>query len=99
MAMNVDPYKYRTNGNLSNSTRESAYERYIRRCAADNTDPIGYVEWLAEKGIWIRKDEVIRLLDQLSVSSFYGTLELKYECGAVVLCRKTETIKSVGEKQ
>ncbi len=33
------------------------------------------------------------LLRSLEQSRFYGTLELKFESGRVVLIRKTETIK------
>ena len=35
-------------------------------------------------------NEILRSLEQ---SRFYGTVELKFESGRVVLIRKTETIK------
>ena len=35
-------------------------------------------------------DEVLRTLER---SRFYGSVEIKYEAGRVVLLRKTETIK------
>jgi hypothetical protein len=37
--------------------------------------------------------ELIQLLRQLEQSRFYGSIELKYEAGRVVLIRKSETLK------
>lgn len=37
--------------------------------------------------------EVVSLLTNLEHERFYGSLELKFEAGRVVLVRKTETIK------
>jgi hypothetical protein len=37
--------------------------------------------------------ECVRLLDQLASSGFYGSVEIKFEAGRVVLLRKTETVK------
>ncbi len=37
------------------------------------------------------------VLTELERSRFYGSLEIKYEAGRVVLLRKTETIKPTGE--
>jgi hypothetical protein len=37
--------------------------------------------------------DVTRLLSQLQENHFYGSLELKFEAGCVVLLKKTETIK------
>lgn len=37
--------------------------------------------------------ELIQLLRQLEASRFYGSVELKYEAGRVVLIRKSETLK------
>jgi hypothetical protein len=34
-----------------------------------------------------------KLLAELEAARFYGSLELKYEAGRVVLIRKTETFK------
>ena len=36
---------------------------------------------------------VAQILRELESTSFYGTLEFKFEAGRVVLLRKTETIK------
>lgn len=36
---------------------------------------------------------LLTLLESLTKSRFYGTLELKFEAGNIVLCRKTQTIK------
>ncbi len=33
------------------------------------------------------------LIDDLQAGKFYGSLEIKFEAGNIVLCRKTETIK------
>lgn len=33
------------------------------------------------------------LIKSLVDSKFYGTLEIKFEAGKIVLCRKDETIK------
>ena len=40
-------------------------------------------------------DDVQHLLSDLGQKKFFGTLELKYEGGKVVLVRKTETIKLI----
>ena len=37
--------------------------------------------------------DVINLLHQLERSGIFGSIEIKMECGQVVLVRKTETIK------
>jgi len=37
--------------------------------------------------------ELTQLLRQLEEARFYGSLELKYEAGHVVLLKKTETLK------
>jgi len=37
--------------------------------------------------------QVISVLDDLEHSRFYGSLEMKFEAGKLVLLRKTETIK------
>ena len=37
--------------------------------------------------------ELIVLLRELEASRFYGSLELKYEAGKIVLVRKSETLK------
>jgi hypothetical protein len=34
------------------------------------------------------------ILRELQIASFYGSLELKFEAGRVVLMRKTETLKT-----
>jgi hypothetical protein len=36
---------------------------------------------------------ILQLLNDLSASSFWGSLELKFEAGRIVLVRKSETIK------
>lgn len=38
-------------------------------------------------------NELVQLLRQLEQVRFYGSLELKYEAGRVVLIRKSETLK------
>jgi hypothetical protein len=38
-------------------------------------------------------NELAQLLRQLELSRFYGSVELKYEAGRVVLIRKSETFK------
>lgn len=38
-------------------------------------------------------NELVQLLRQLEQSRFYGSVELKYEAGRVVLIRKSETFK------
>jgi hypothetical protein len=38
-------------------------------------------------------NELTQLLRQLEQSRFYGSVELKYEAGRIVLIRKTETFK------
>ena len=38
-------------------------------------------------------DELIALLHQLEAARFYGSIEVKFEAGNVVLVRKTETLK------
>ena len=38
-------------------------------------------------------DELIALLRRLEASGFYGSLEVKFETGRVVIIRKTETLK------
>jgi hypothetical protein len=38
-------------------------------------------------------NDLDRMLCQLEQDQFYGSLELKFEAGRVVLLRKTETIK------
>ena len=38
-------------------------------------------------------NEVLALLRQLETSFFYGSVELKYEAGTLVLVRKSETFK------
>jgi len=37
--------------------------------------------------------ELTQLIRELESSRFYGVLEIKFECGKIVLLRKTETIK------
>jgi len=41
----------------------------------------------------ITMDELIALLRRLEASGFYGSLEVKFETGRVVIIRKTETLK------
>ncbi len=41
----------------------------------------------------MQMNEPNQLLRQLEESRFYGSVELKYEAGRVVLVRKTETFK------
>ena len=36
---------------------------------------------------------IIKMIDELDRNRFYGSLEIKFEAGHVVLVRKTETIK------
>lgn len=38
-------------------------------------------------------ESIRKILDELEQRRFYGTLEIKYERGHIVLMRKTETIK------
>jgi len=38
-------------------------------------------------------NELVQLLRQLEQARFYGSVELKYEAGRVVLIRKSETLK------
>jgi hypothetical protein len=38
------------------------------------------------------------LLAELACQRFYGSLEIKFEAGKVVLLRKTETIKPISGK-
>jgi hypothetical protein len=38
-------------------------------------------------------DNINELLTELARQRFYGSLEIKFEAGKVVLLRKTETIK------
>lgn len=38
-------------------------------------------------------EQAIKLLRELEAGKFYGSLELKFEAGIVVLIRKTETFK------
>ncbi len=42
-------------------------------------------------------DSVVQLLTELERQRFYGSLEIKFEAGKVVLLRKTETIKPTVE--
>ncbi len=42
-------------------------------------------------------DSVDQLLTELERQRFYGSLEIKFEAGKVVLLRKTETIKPTVE--
>jgi len=37
--------------------------------------------------------EVTKILAELERQRFYGTLEIKFEAGRIVLLRKTETLK------
>lgn len=39
------------------------------------------------------QNQFSRMLLELEHSGFYGSLELKFEAGSVVLLKKTETIK------
>jgi hypothetical protein len=41
----------------------------------------------------VLRDDFPAILDQLRRAAFYGSLELKFESGEVVLLKKTETIK------
>jgi hypothetical protein len=41
----------------------------------------------------VPRDDLPVILDQLRRAAFYGSLELKFESGEVVLLKKTETIK------
>jgi hypothetical protein len=41
----------------------------------------------------VPRDDLPAILDQLRRGAFYGSLELKFEGGEVVLLKKTETIK------
>ena len=41
----------------------------------------------------VPRDDLPAILDQLRRAAFYGSLELKFESGEVVLLKKTETIK------
>ena len=38
-------------------------------------------------------NELVQLLRHLEQARFYGSVELKYEAGRVVLIRKSETLK------
>jgi hypothetical protein len=38
-------------------------------------------------------NNVVTMLRQLEAARFYGSLEIKFEAGRVVLLRKTESIK------
>ncbi len=38
-------------------------------------------------------NDIRQMLDELERQRFYGSVELKYESGHVVLVRKTETLK------
>ena len=42
--------------------------------------------------------ELIDLIKGLTTKRFYGTLEIKFEAGRIVLVRQTETIKLVGKQ-
>jgi hypothetical protein len=42
-------------------------------------------------------DNINELLTELARQRFYGSLEIKFEAGKVVLLRKTETIKPTVE--
>jgi len=42
---------------------------------------------------------IASLLSELQVTRFYGSLELKFEAGHVVLIRKTETLKPNSERR
>ena len=37
------------------------------------------------------------ILKELEIAGFYGSLELKFEAGRVVLVRKTETLKPLSD--
>ncbi len=41
----------------------------------------------------ITEQMIIKMIDELDRNRFYGSLEVKFEAGRVVLVRKTETIK------
>jgi len=41
-------------------------------------------------------NDLISLLRQLEVSHFYGSLEVKFEAGHIIVIRKTESIKPAG---
>ena len=41
----------------------------------------------------VLRDDLPAILDQLRRTEFYGSVELKFERGEVVLLKKTETIK------
>jgi hypothetical protein len=49
------------------------------------------------KAIWkvpeMKQHNLAKVLDSLEESHFFGSLEIKFEAGRVVLLRKTETIK------
>jgi hypothetical protein len=49
------------------------------------------------KAIWMvprmKQPNLAEVLDSLQESHFFGSLEIKFEAGRVVLLRKTETIK------
>ncbi len=38
-------------------------------------------------------NDLLKLLRQLEVSRFFGSVEVKFEAGQVVVVKKTETIK------
>jgi hypothetical protein len=40
-----------------------------------------------------KQSTIINFLDDLERQQFYGSVELKFEAGRIVLIRKTETIK------
>ena len=40
-------------------------------------------------------NDLIKLLRQLEVARFYGSLEVKFEAGRVTFSKKTESIKPV----
>jgi len=40
-------------------------------------------------------NDLIKLLRQLEVARFYGSLEVKFEAGRVTFIKKTESIKPV----
>jgi hypothetical protein len=41
----------------------------------------------------MKSTEIAEIVDELARGSFFGSLELKFEAGLIVLLRKTETIK------
>ncbi len=51
------------------------------------------VEPITNNSIFSQVDEVYKKLEVLVIGNFYGSLEIKFENGKIVNCKKTESIK------